>query len=120
MTPACYADGLPPIIITATGSNTDRDDLDAMIQNWREILGAEVTIEFVPSDALRENAGHIVPYGWCADYPDPQNFLDILYHSESDFNVAGFNDPEIDALLEQARTELDVVVRLALYQTIES
>ena len=115
-----YADGLPPIIITATGSNTDRDDLDAMIQNWREILGAEVTIEFVPSDALRENAGHIVPYGWCADYPDPQNFLDILYHSESDFNVAGFDDPEIDALLEQARTELDVVVRLALYQTIES
>jgi ABC-type oligopeptide transport system substrate-binding subunit len=58
-------------------------------------------------------------YGWCADYPDPQNFLDVLYHSESDFNVAGFNDPVIDDLLEQARVELDVSARLLLYQFIE-
>ncbi|MAT98971.1 MAG: hypothetical protein CL608_17645 [Anaerolineaceae bacterium] len=119
-----YADGLPPIIISATGlGNTERDDLNAMIQNWREVLGADVSVEFVsPSnstDSLRQNSGHMFSYGWCADYPDPQNFLDILYHSESDFNVAGFNDPVIDDLLEQARVELDVSARLLLYQFIE-
>lgn len=119
-----YADGLPPVIITATGlGNTERDDLNAMIQNWREILGADVSVEFVsPTNStanLRQNSGHMFSYGWCADYPDPQNFLDILYHSESDFNVSGFNDPVIDDLLEQARVELDVSARLLLYQFIE-
>jgi oligopeptide transport system substrate-binding protein len=119
-----YADGLPPIIIAATGlGNAERDDLNAMIQNWREILGAEVSVEFVsPTNStgnLRLNNSHMVSYGWCADYPDPQNFLDILYHSESNFNVAGFNDPVIDDLLEQARVELDVSARLLLYQSIE-
>ncbi len=116
-----YADGLPPIIITATGlGNAERDDLNAMIQNWRETLGADVSVEFVNSTSnLRQNGGHMVSYGWCADYPDPQNFLDVLYHSESDFNVASFNDPVIDDLLEQARVELDVSARLLLYQFIE-
>jgi ABC-type transport system substrate-binding protein len=33
--------------------------------------------------------------------------------------VAGFNDPVIDDLLEQARVELDVSARLLLYQFIE-
>ncbi len=121
LTASSYADGLPPIIITATGlGNSERDDLNAMIQNWREILGADVSVEFVNSISnLRQNGGHMVSYGWCADYPDPQNFLDVLYHSESDFNVAGFNDPVIDDLLEQARVELDVSARLLLYQFIE-
>ncbi|WP_420632310.1 peptide ABC transporter substrate-binding protein [Candidatus Leptofilum sp.] len=120
-----YADALPPVILSVGGSSSqERDDLNAMIQNWREILGADVTIEYVPpsnfTNSLQQNESHMAVYGWCADYPDPQNFLDILYHSESDFNVANFNDPEIDALLEQARVELDVAARLALYQTIET
>ncbi|WP_420643644.1 peptide ABC transporter substrate-binding protein [Candidatus Leptofilum sp.] len=120
-----YADALPPVVLSVAGSSSqERDDLNAMIQNWREILGAEVTIEYVPptnfTNSLRQNESHMAAYGWCADYPDPQNFLDILYHSESDFNVANFDDPEIDALLEQARVELDVATRLALYQSIET
>lgn len=120
-----YADGLPPVTIGVRGvASQERDDLNAMIQNWREILGAEVSIQFVTSsnatNSLQQNESHMVFYGWCADYPDPQNFLDILYHSESDFNVANFDDPEIDALLEQARVELDVATRVALYQQIET
>ena len=44
----------------------------------------------------------------------------ILYHSDSDFNVAGFSNSEVDALLEEARVELDPGKRLALYQEVES
>src|SRR3989337_165736 len=57
--------------------------------------------------------------GWCADYPDPENFADILFHSASPQNFGGFDSPELDALLEQARGEGDVVGRLALYGQIE-
>lgn len=118
-----YADGLPPIILTAGGyGDADQGGLDALIAGWNDVLGAEVTVEFVdPEDysrAARENHGHMVSYGWCADYPDPQNFLDVLYHSDSEFNVAGYSNTEIDALLEESRTELDPAKRLALYQEI--
>ena len=120
-----YADGLPPIILTAGGyGNADQGGLDALIAGWNDVLGAEVTVEFVdPEDysrAARENHGHLVSYGWCADYPDPQNFLDVLYHSDSEFNVAGYSNPEIDVLLEESRTELDPTRRLALYQEINT
>jgi len=120
-----YADNLPPITFTAGGYGTaERLDLDAMIADWQEILGADVTVEFLdPQDysrASREGHGHLASYGWCADYPDPENFLDILFHSNSEFNVAGYNNPDIDALLEEARIELDPARRLALYQEAEA
>jgi oligopeptide transport system substrate-binding protein len=85
----------------------------AVITQWQENLG--VTIEpvildpFVYYDELYGGrAGHIYSSGWCADYPDPQNFLDILYHSGSRQNIGGFSDPALDALLEAARIEPDV------------
>ncbi|HNT54822.1 MAG TPA: hypothetical protein PKG95_08935, partial [Anaerolineaceae bacterium] len=99
------------------------DNINAMIRSWKDILGAEITIEYVDPDnyteELRKNPGHIVSYGWCADYPDPENFLDLLFHSASEFNPTGYNNPEVDALLEQARSEPDPAVRIELYQQAE-
>ena len=66
------------------------------------------------------NVGNLYSSGWCADYPDPQNFLDVLYHSESAQNNGRFSNPEIDAKLEQARIETDAPTRLALYADIEA
>ncbi|MCB8982538.1 MAG: peptide ABC transporter substrate-binding protein [Ardenticatenaceae bacterium] len=119
-----YADGLPPLIISAAGfGDSERDDLNAISEMWREALGVEVSVEFLdPVDfktVVAEERGHIVSYGWCADYPDPENFLDILYHTGSEFNVGGYTNSEVDALLEAARVELDVASRLAMYQEIE-
>jgi len=119
-----YAEGLLPIVISASGfGDSERDDLNAMIETWRDVLGAEVSLEFLdPVDfkvLVAEERGHIVSYGWCADYPDPGNFLDVLYHTDSEFNVGGYTNPEVDARLEEARVELDVAARLALYQEIE-
>jgi len=67
-----------------------------------------------------EQHGQIVSYGWCADYPDPENFLDVLYHTGSDFNVAGYTNPTLDAVLERGRVELDPMARLQLYQQAET
>ena len=57
--------------------------------------------------------------GWIADYPDPQDFLDVLFHTGVDNNYGEYSNPEIDALLERARVELDSNVSLALYQQAE-
>ncbi len=119
-----YAEGLPPVIISAGGfGDSERDDLNALIETWQDVLGADVSIEFLDpnnfTEVVKDEHGQMVSYGWCADYVDPENFLDLLYHSESSVNVAGYHNPEVDALLEEARVELDVSRRLALYQQIE-
>jgi oligopeptide transport system substrate-binding protein len=62
----------------------------------------------------------MVSYGWCADYPDPSNFLDVLFHSGSDLNVSGYTNTEADATLEKARTELDPTTRLTMYNQVET
>jgi oligopeptide transport system substrate-binding protein len=96
----------------------------AVITLWQENLG--VTIEpvildpFTYYDTLYSgDTGHIFNSGWCADYPDPQNFLDVLYHSDSRQNLGGFQDPALDALLEAARVEPEENGRLQLYAAAE-
>ena len=57
--------------------------------------------------------------GWIADYADPENFLDVLFHSESLGNHSHYSDPQLDALLERARVEQDQDARFALYHEAE-
>ena len=57
--------------------------------------------------------------GWIGDYPDSQNFLDLLFHSGSSQNHTGYSNPEVDGLLEQARVETDPERRTALYREAE-
>ena len=57
--------------------------------------------------------------GWGADYPDPENFLDLLFHSDSDGNRTNYSNPEVDAVLEQARVEQDTTRRFELYNQVE-
>ena len=57
--------------------------------------------------------------GWVADYPHPQDFLDVLFHSGADNNYGDYSNPEVDALLEMAGVEQDNELGLALYQQAE-
>ncbi|PWB53362.1 MAG: hypothetical protein C3F13_09470 [Anaerolineales bacterium] len=119
-----YAGKMPVLTMNVHGYAGDTDAwADALIQMWRDALGIEVQIEFLdPLDftaAAHAGHGHMVLYGWNADYPDPSNFLDILFHSKSDINVSGYTNPEVDAILEQGRVELDPAKRLNLYNQAE-
>lgn len=115
---------LPPLTFTTSGYGSVNSLVTALITMWQDNLG--VTVEpvlidpFIYLDELYAGrVGHIFNSGWCADYPDPENFLDVLFHSASRQNLAGFRNPEIDGLLEQARVEVDIEKRLRLYGEIE-
>lgn len=58
-------------------------------------------------------------YAWYADFPDPDNFLGILFHSKSSYNYMGYHNTEVDRLLERARTERDYLRRMEMYRKIE-
>jgi oligopeptide transport system substrate-binding protein len=115
---------LPPLTYSASGYGDVSGFVTAVITLWQEGLGA--TIEPVLHDPylyLDElyagNVGNFFGFGWCADYPDPENFLDILFHSQSRQNIGGFASPALDAALEQARVEPDTAARMALYAELE-
>ncbi len=57
---------------------------------------------------MREGAGQIFQWGWHADYPDPENFLFLLYgpNAQADNdgpNSANYSNPEYDALFSQMK-----------------
>ena len=56
---------------------------------------------------------------WIADYPHPQDFLEVLFHSGVEMNYGEYRNPEVDALLEEAGREMDIERSLALYQLVE-
>ncbi len=60
--------------------------------------------------------------GWLADYPDPENFLTVLFHSRnrgSKGNLSRYANPRVDALLELADESLDTDQRVRLYREAE-
>jgi ABC-type oligopeptide transport system substrate-binding subunit len=57
--------------------------------------------------------------GWIADYPDPENFLDMIFHCGSVENYTGYCNSSVDALLEQARVTSDVDGRMEIYHLAE-
>ena len=115
-------DGLPQIVFTDSGFGTDLGTRTAALAKmWKQYLGVEITVENIESNKYLEmiyagKHGQIFDTGWCADYPDPENFADALFHSDAAQNLGHYNSPELDVILEQARTERDVTKRIALYQ----
>ena len=117
--------GLPAIVFTAEGiGNTANPDVAAMAQMWQQNLGVKITIENLEPDKYYDllnsgQHGQIFSGGWCADYPDPENFADVLFHSGAQQNLGNYSNPALDAILDQARTEQDVTKRIQLYQQAE-
>jgi len=110
-------------ILTSGQGATPSIILQAVVAMWEQELGVTVTIEQEDFGLflldLDKGRFEMFSLGWIADYPDPQNFLDIKLHSESANNEAGYSNPAVDALLDQANRETDEAARLELYQQAE-
>ena len=118
------AEGLPPIVLAESGTSGYLDDIAAaVIELLEENLSIEVTVEQVEwsdfLDDLTEMRYQMYFTGWIADYPDADNFLDLLFYSSSSRNHTGYANTEVDSLLDAARSEQDANVRRGLYQAVE-
>ena len=117
--------GLPPIVFSNMGVGSYISaDIAAMAEMWEQNLGMTITVENLEPNYYYEqiysnNHGQLFSGGWCADYPDPENLADVLFHSGSSQNNGGYSNPEYDALVEAARVEQDVIKRIGLYQQAE-
>ena len=112
------------IVLTTAGSFGANVGLDTQViqEMWRQNLGIEVDVQqtdfAVYLQDLHSRIFQMFEIGWIADYPDPENFLDILFHSESSNNHTGYSNSQVDSLLEEARLG-DPEERYVQYHEIE-
>ncbi|MRS03652.1 peptide ABC transporter substrate-binding protein, partial [bacterium] len=118
-------DAFPEIVISTGGYGSYADSLvSALSDMWQKNLGISVTVRNLDPNTFyeqssRQDYGQVTTTGWCADYPDPENFADVLFHTGAEMNKGNYSNPELDRLLEQARVEPDVAKRIDLYQQAE-
>lgn len=118
--------GLPPLELwTSATSATARQEHEA-IKSDLERLGLQVELRqaenwhHYKTAILGKRPGAMYRSAWFADFPDPDNVLFSLFHSQSANNYANYSNPEVDRLLEQARSEGDYLTRIQLYRQAEA
>jgi oligopeptide transport system substrate-binding protein len=119
-------EALPDITFHVVGGGGSAGpETEAIVEMWRQNLGVEVALEqtewatFLFDINQRPNPYPLFSLGWIADYPDPENFLDLHFHCDSTYNQTGYCNREVDTLLEEARVEQDEERRMELYQEVE-
>jgi len=124
---AGYGPGGSPlkIVVTLPGSAGEvAANLTAVLYQWQVNLGAEVEVRQLDGDAyfdrLDEEKDDVFFFGWSADYPDPQDFLDVLFRGGSVNNAGEYNSVGYDTLLDQAAVEPNAGVRATLYRKAEA
>ena len=97
--------------------------LEAVVHEWRRNLGVEVTVRQLEPEQflynLKQEKDELYYMGWVADYPHPQDFLELLFHTGEENNAGEYSNPAVDTILNQAGVELDYETSLALYQEAE-
>lgn len=112
---------------------------DVAIKNWKDLLGVTVTTQTVEStefqsliakDSPIKDTFSMFQWAWCADYPDQNDFLHVLFNSEFGSNAVRRNcadetctailpDDEFDKLTLTASQINDPEERQKLYAQAE-
>jgi oligopeptide transport system substrate-binding protein len=100
---------------------------EPLVQAWKEQLeknlGVVVDLQGVPfaESLLKRDAGEfdIARAGWGADTPTAENFLYPILGTTSADNDSKYSNPQVDALIDQGRTQTDDAARAKLYREAE-
>ncbi|MEW6410108.1 MAG: ABC transporter substrate-binding protein [Nitrospirota bacterium] len=116
--------GIPTFEIwSAATTEATRKELEIVKANLKDI-GINVELKYekrwpVYESYLNRKRLPIFRYIWYADFPDPDNFLAILSHSNSQYNFTYYKNKHVDKMLEDAKSELDFIKRMGIYRMAE-
>jgi len=100
----------------------------AIQQMWADTLGAEVTVEnqewkvyltTIGNTTPIEEMPHVWRLGWCADYPDENNWIHEVFNADEGANRLRRESGEFDAITVLAGQSQDPAERAALYAQAE-
>jgi oligopeptide transport system substrate-binding protein len=114
------ADKLPPITLTFSDSPRNRDRFQWLADQWQTVLG--VSVKLNPTEATAytaltkdvKTAPQVFFLGWCADYPDPQDWLSVYWLTGAFGSKIGYSNPTLDALMKKADSSVDTAARADL------
>lgn len=107
--------------VTSTGNPDDKSQLNWMRKQFAK-LGIELNIRHTEynrfQDKVRTGNAQIFSWGWLADYPDPENFLFLLYSANGKVkfngeNAANYANPKVDSLFNEIKNMPNDEKRLA-------
>lgn len=117
---AGYAGGRDPatgqpltLFLDATTTGPDMKSLFNWYRKQFQKLGIELVVRSTDynrfQDKMQKGEAQIFSWGWNADYPDPENFLFLLYGPNGKVrhqgeNAANYSNPRFDTLFEQMRS----------------
>lgn len=117
---AGYPNGIDPktgqaLILNYDAASSGNPD-DQALFNWLRKqfgkLGIQLNIRATQynhfQDKIRRGNAQIFTWGWNADYPDPENFLFLLYGPNGKVkfggeNAANYNNPRVNVLFEEIK-----------------
>ncbi len=125
---AGYPNGVDPATGRALHISFDTGDTSVqaglryhfLIESWRR-LGLDVEVAATSynqfQDKVRRGAHQLYFWGWVADYPDPENFLFLLWSPMGQTqsggpNSSNFADPRFDALFDAMKDRPNDAARL--------
>jgi len=124
---ADYADGFEIDFVYVTGLEEERQTGQILADQLKDlnITVNVVGMEWANAVALfadPETSPAMFPIYSGSDYPDPDNYLWQSFHSSSAGTWTGadhYANPDVDALLEQARAATDDATRTDLYDQVQ-
>ena len=117
--------GLPEIKLTFPSTSRDKIRHEFLASQFQRNLGITVALDPIEPQTLvgLERSATTFPalslFGWCTDYPNPQNWLSLVWRSTALAQVMGYQNQALDRLLDAADAEQNTARRLELYQQAE-
>jgi ABC-type transport system substrate-binding protein len=109
-----------------TSSPQEVVDMAEVIQAYLKDAGLDVRLQAREWSAFKEAVARgesdMFWLSWWADYPDPENFLYPLFHSENrgpGGNRAFYSNPEVDSLIEAGQRAPSMEIRDSYYGRAE-
>jgi len=115
-------EGLPKVVATFGDTPRNRVRYEWLIAKWKESLGVDIELNPVETTTYtaltkdRETAPQMYILGWCADYPDPQNWLSVYWKTGAFGERIAYSNLDFDALVDEADVTVDPARRAELYQ----
>ncbi|MBY0083711.1 peptide ABC transporter substrate-binding protein [Brevibacillus brevis] len=114
---------LPPIKLSYNTSEGHKKIAEAIQDQWRQNLGADVKLENqewkVYLETMHEGNYQVGRLGWSGDFNDPINFLELFKEKDGGNNDTRWENPRFKELLNQSATESDPEKRKAILREAE-
>ena len=130
ITDSSYKDvkSLPPIVLSFGDTPRNRTRFEWLGQRFKEVFGGDLKLDLKPVEPTaftalqkdKKSGLQMFIGGWCADYPDPQNWLSVYWQSKTTFaDRVGYKGAALDKAVAAADIEADPKKRADLYQVAQ-